>query len=287
MAAYALSLTATLSLEVLAQTPTTPTPAPQSSAPCAPPPSCPAPTTQVIAVEVTLKKSGADLPITNRSLYLSPCPFNLDRLRAQPSAPSRKSYYASVKASEKLIDWLEANNCDTIYCRELTKEEVTCKIGKDACVREFVEAYNEALSKLKNDDKLALKWVTNYGQLSTPQLRTGFYEKKEGWLKSAVEAIEKGSDLPPGTIKTAVTDREGKAYFYNLCPGTYYISNIAPAEAGGERIVWETTAIKVEKAPRLKKTTVKLTDTPGSGENYFVGKNLAEAVSSVPGVDRK
>src|SRR5438045_4074902 len=83
---------------------------------------------------------------------------------------ARKSYYASVKASEQLIKWLEANNCDTVYCRELTKEEVTCNTSSPTCVPEFTRAYNEALQKLKGNAELARKWVTNYAPLSSVEL---------------------------------------------------------------------------------------------------------------------
>ena len=288
MTANALCLALAFALGVQAQTPTpTPTASPQSSAPCAQPPSCPTLAPHVFQVAVNLKQSDKSLAVARKPIYLSPCPFNLDKLPAEGRAPSRKSYYMSVKASQQLINWLEANNCDTVYCRELTKEEVTCKTGDAACVPEFVQAYGEALAKLKGDQELARKWVTNYGPLATPQLRVGFYDEKMRWLAAAVAAIEKASGLASGTIKTAVTDRQGYAYFYDLCPGTYYISNIAPAEVGADRILWETGGIKVEKSDTLEKIPVTLTNTPAKKKNYFVGKKVAEAVTSSSAVDRK
>lgn len=286
MMASVLCLLIVFALDVQTQTPT-PSPTPQSSAPCAAPPSCPTLAPHVFQVAVILKQGDKSVPVARRPIYLSPCPFNLEKLPAQNSAPSRRSYYSSIKASQQLIDWLEANNCDTIYCRELTKEEITCNSSSANCVPEFVRAYNEALSKLKGDQARALKWITNYAPLSTPQLRVGFFEEKRKWLAEAVAAIEKASGLAPGTIKTAATDRQGYAYFNNLCPGNYYISNIAPAEVGGDRIIWETTAIKVEKSDTLEKIPITLTNTPAKKKNYFVGKKVAEAVSSVSAVDRE
>jgi hypothetical protein len=219
------------------------------------------------------------MPVARRPFYLSPCPFNLEKLPSQPAAPSRKSYYTRIKASPQLINWLEANNCDSIYCRELRREEVACKSGEQTCVPEFVQAYNEALSKLKGDQELARKWVTNYAPLSQPELRMGFQQEKVKWLDAMVAAVEKASGLPIGTIRTTVTDRQGIAYFYDLCPGVYYISNLAPAEVGGERILWETGAIKVERSDTLEKIPVTLTTVAAKKKNYFVGKKVAEAVS--------
>jgi len=227
------------------------------------------------------------MAVARTPIYLSPCPFNLDKMPMGARAPSRKSYYASVKASPQLINWLEANNCDTVYCRELTKEEVTCKVGDAACVPEFVQAYNDARTSLKGDGELARKWVTNYGPLATPQLRVGFHDQKMKWLAAAVAGLEKAQGLAPGAIKVAVTDRQGYAYFYDLCPGAYYISNLAPAEVGTDRILWETTAIKVEKSDTLEKIPVTLTNTPAKKKNYFVGKKVAEAVSSASAVDKE
>lgn len=277
-----------VAIDARAQTPTpSPTPAQtpaQTSAPCAPPPSCPALAPHVFQVSVNLKLSEKTVSVARKPLYLSPCPFNLEKLPVQTTrAPSRKSYYASVKASPQLINWLEANNCDTIYCRELRREEVTCNQSDASCVPEFAQAYNEALSKLKGDGELARRWVTNYAPLSAAPLRAGFHDEKMKWLAAEVAAVEKASGLPTGAIRSTVTDRQGIAYFYDLCPGAYYISTLAPVEVGGDRILWETTAIKVEKSDTLEKIPVTLSNVSAKKKNYFVGKKITEAVSSTSG----
>ena len=113
----------------------------------------------------------------------------------------------------------------------------------------------------------------------------GFYEQKMKWLDAVVKEAERASALPAGTIRTAMTDRRGVAYFYDLCPGTYYISTIAPVEVEGERIVWETTAITI-KGPKageadqpLAVTPVFLANVPSKKKraNYFVGRKVADA----------
>lgn len=277
------------------QTPTpTPTSTPGATAattPCAPAQPCTKLAPRVIQLSAVYKKGDQPLlqddkvtQLARKRFYLSSCPFNLDKLQSVGRAPTRRAYYASVKASPQLIKWLEDNNCDTIYCRELRREEVTCTASDAACVPEFTRAYNEALKKLKGDQELARKWATNYEPLSAPELRIGFHTAKTKWLDAMVRAAEQSMNVPAGSIRTAMTDRRGVAYFYDLCPGTYYISNLAPVEVDGEAIIWETTAITI-KGPKagepdqLAVTPVFLANVPSKKKraNFFVGRKVAEA----------
>lgn len=225
--------------------------------------------------------------LARKRFYLSSCPFNLDKIPGAGRAPTRKTFYSAVKASPQLIKWLEDNNCDTVYCRELTRAEVTCKITDAGCVSEFVRAYNEALRSLKGNEELARKWVTNYEPLSAPEFRLGFYKEKEKWLAAAVKAAELSAGLAAGTIRTTMTDRSGVAYFYDLCPGTYYISNLAPIEVDGESLVWETTAItlkgpKPNEPDQLSVTPIFLANVPSKKKraNFFVGKKVSSGSAS-------
>lgn len=294
--AAALCLVLLLAPTSRAQTPTptpspSPSPSPAPQSPCTQPVPCPKLAPRVIQLTAVYKKGTEPLQqddkvtqLARKRFYLSSCPFNLDKIPSASRAPSRRSYYAGIKASPQLVKWLEDNNCDTIYCRELTTAEVACKSGEVTCVPEFVNSYEEAMRKLKGDAELARKWMTNYGPLAAPELRVGFYEQKMKWLDAVVKEAERASALPAGTIRTAMTDRRGVAYFYDLCPGTYYISTIAPVEVEGERIVWETTAITI-KGPKageadqpLAVTPVFLANVPSKKKraNYFVGRKVAD-----------
>jgi hypothetical protein len=286
--AFVLCLLAAFALNSQAQTPTpTPTPSP-SPAPCAPPPACPTNAPSVLQLTATWQQDNKVTQIAGKRFYLSPCPFNLEKVPGLGPAPSRKSYYAAVKASFQLIKWLEANNCDAVYCRELRREEVTCKTTDTDCVPEFVNAYTEALRKLNGNTELARKWITNYAPLSQPELRVGFYTAKAKWLDAAVAVVEKAANLPPRTVKSAVTNKRGVAYFYDLCPGSYYVSNISPIEIQSDRLIWETLAIKIGKPDVLETIPVSLSNVPSKKKqkNYFVGRKVAESVSSVKAVDK-
>ncbi|MDT4895069.1 MAG: hypothetical protein QOH25_146 [Acidobacteriota bacterium] len=296
----ALCLVVAFALNASAQTPT-PTPSP-SPAPCAQIAPCPKLAPRVIQLSVIYKKGDQPLEqndkvtqLARKRFYLSSCPFNLDKLQTMGHAPTRAAYFTKLKASPQLIKWLEDNNCDTIYCRELRPEEVACKTTDAVCVPEFARAYNEALKKLKGDAELARKWVTNYEPLSSPELGVGYYNEKMSWLDRAVKATEASNGLAAGTIRMTMTDRRGVAYFYDLCPGTYYISNLAPLEVEGESLIWETTAITI-KAPKageqdqLTVTPVFLANVPSKKKraNFFVGRKVAGAsTSSASTVERK
>jgi len=219
--------------------------------------------------------------LARKRFYLSSSPFDLATNVDLKTAPSVRTYYTSVGASPQLVDWLEENHCDTIYCRELTPAEVSCD-GADSkkCIPEFASAFRNALAKLNGNQELARRWITNYEPLSSPKVRVGFFEAKTEWLKRAVEAIEKklGGD---DRIRSTIADKDGIAFFYDLCPGTYYVSSIAPIEVQGAAIVWETAKpIKVEGPPDVNKAVVvTLAFPPGKDKkNFLVGKHVTEIV---------
>jgi hypothetical protein len=195
------------------------------------------------------------------------------------TAPSLRDYYNGVGASPQLVAWLEQNNCETIYCRELTAEEVKCdSADSKKCVPEFTTAYRNALAKLNGNQELARKWITNFEPLSSPKVRTGYYQAKTDWLKASVSAIEQKltNDF---RIRSTITDKDGTGFFYDVCPGTYYVSSIAPIEIGGAAVFWETSKpIKVEGPPDVNKAVlVTLAFPPGKDKkNFFVGKPVAD-----------
>lgn len=217
--------------------------------------------------------------LARKRFYLSSCAFNLSNNASLNTAPRLRDFYRDVGASAQLVTWLEENHCETIYCRELTISEAKCEgIDPAKCVPEFTAAYRNALADLKGNASLALKLITTYAPLSEPKLRTGFYQARVEWLKNAVAKIE-NTVSADYRIRTTITDKDGIGFFYDLCPGSYYVSSVAPIDIDGVDLVWETVKpIKVEGPPDMKTATrVTLAFPPSKDKkNYFAGKPLSD-----------
>ena len=217
--------------------------------------------------------------LARKRFYLSSCPFNLSNNLSLSKAPTLRDFYRGVGASAQLVTWLEENHCETIYCRELTVSEAKCEgIDNAKCVPEFTAAYRNALADLKGNASLAVKMITTYAPLSEPKLRIGFYEARAEWLQNAVTKIE-NTVAADYRIRTTVTDKDGIGFFYDLCPGSYYASSVAPIDIDGVELVWETPRpIKVEGPPDMKTATRVILAFPPSKDkkNYFAGKPLSD-----------
>ena len=257
-----------------------PSPSTAACAPAPPPPCEGGVSPGVIRLVADTTSPDNRLKLARTRFYLSSCPFNLADNVDSTTAPSLGGYYGGAGASPQLIAWLEENHCETIYCRELTADEVRCE-GTDArkCVPEFVGAYRNALAKLKGNRELARKLITNYPPLSSPRLRIGFYDAMTEWLGAAVRALESGAG-GGHKLRSAVMNKAGVALFHDLCPGSYYVSSVAPVDVGGARLIWESARpVKVEGPPDVNSAIdVKLAFPPAKDKkNFFVGKPLAEA----------
>jgi|SRR5215813_556057 len=251
-----------------------------------PPPPCPKDTYPGVIQLVPDGSSPANkVKLARKRFYLSSCPFDLAGNVNVTTAPLLRDFYLRVGASSQLIAWLADNHCETIYCRELTVGEAACEgIDSNKCVPEFRTAYQNALTNLKGNTNLALKMITNYAPLSNSKLRIGFYQARTEWLKTAVGKIE-SAVAKDYRISTTVTDKDGIGFFYDLCPGTYYISSVAPINVDGVEIVWETAKpVKVDGPPDMKTATrVTLAFPPSKDKkNYFVGRPVTDFTATKP-----
>lgn len=157
---------------------------------------------------------------------------------------SRDCYYRTLGASEPLIKWLKANDCESVYCREIEEEYVT---GSDA-VPEFQAAYRQGLRDFRTPE-LARRWlVTN---LST-ELRAGFYNRRQEVINALVAQAE-GASKPK--VLSVMTDRKGTAYLTDLEPGSYTISNLVASETEKTSILWacEKEVKAVDLATAMKR----------------------------------
>jgi hypothetical protein len=140
----------------------------------------------------------------------------------QQPLTTRDCYYKQHGASAELIRWLKDGDCESVYCRTIENEFVT---GPKA-VPEFASAFAANHTEFGND-LIALQWLPNY---LNPDLRDGYYKDRQRTI---------GTLLKQGQVTQSVmTDRNGTAYFTDLGPGTYVLTNLIPTELGQTLVTW-------------------------------------------------
>jgi hypothetical protein len=140
----------------------------------------------------------------------------------QQPLTTRDCYYQQHKASAALIAWLKEGDCESVYCRSIEQEFLS---GPKA-VPEFATAFAASHTEFGND-LIALQWLTNY---LSPDLRDGFYKDRQQTIKTLLQQGQ--------SIQSVMTDRNGTAYFTDLGPGTYVLSNVIPTELGQTLVTW-------------------------------------------------
>lgn len=150
----------------------------------------------------------------------------IDSIEQRPVV-SRDCFYRSKGASEALIAWLKENDCESVYCREVDAKTLE---GADA-VPEFQRAVL-AGEKEFGSRELARKWITvNLAN----ELRSGFYKLQQENLRVFLNQAE---NLSHAKVASVMTDLNGTAYFTDIEPGEYVISNILPSEVENKGLLW-------------------------------------------------
>ena len=145
----------------------------------------------------------------------------------QTEVTTRECYYRNHGASERFVKWLDDNDCESVYCREIEDKYIN---GSDA-VSEFKSAYDQALKELKTPE-VARRWLPNY--LTAP-LRDGYYKTKQQTIDSMMRQAETATGKP---VMSIMTDRKGTAYLTDIDPGVYTISNLVASETEKSSILW-------------------------------------------------
>jgi hypothetical protein len=140
---------------------------------------------------------------------------------------SRDCYYRNKGGSAQLIKWLNENDCESVYCRQVDDTYIN---GSEA-VPEFKAAYDQALQELKTPE-VARRWLANY---LPAEIRDGYYNSKQKAIGDLIKQAEASTGRP---VMSIMTDRKGTAYLTGIEPGTYTISNLVGSETEKTSLLW-------------------------------------------------
>jgi hypothetical protein len=150
----------------------------------------------------------------------------VERIQRQPFF-TRDCYYSQLGASPQLLNWLRENDCESVYCREIEEKDLA---GSNA-PPEFLAALAAGEKELGSRE-LARKWLANY---LSEKLREGFYQDRRRDFDRLIKDAETASGAP---VVSVMTDRNGTAYFADLEPGAYTLSNLLPTEVETSTVLW-------------------------------------------------
>jgi hypothetical protein len=185
----------------------------------------------VLRLKVKVKTGDATRGLSRKRFFLTKGSLEQNKRLVEEierrAIVSRDCYYRSAGASEPFIKWLEENDCESVYCREVETKDVE---GAGS-VPEFVAAVAVG-EKQFGSRELGRRWLT----VNLPEhLRSGFYSNRQNYLLTSLMQAEQ---ISGGKVLSVMTDRLGTAYFTDLEPGTYTLSSILPIEIGNMNLIW-------------------------------------------------
>ena len=142
---------------------------------------------------------------------------------------SRDCFYTQLKASPQYICWLQAENCESPFCRTVAAADIPA-------VPEFQTAYTAGLAKFRGMKNIADEWILT--NMPAP-LVSGFFEAR----RSLTTDLMGGVKPVQSTMTDSVTV---KAIFIDIPVAataakkteTFLVSNLLPLEFGNKSYLW-------------------------------------------------
>ena len=146
---------------------------------------------------------------------------------------SRNCYYKGIKASDQFICWLQAENCESPFCRVVENQYIDAKSTQH--VPEFLMAFNKGMTEFRGRPNIASEWLlTNMPD----EFVNGYYRQQQKVL-----AVVLGGVKP---FQSAMTDTAAIRTIFIDIPfaagappkAKFLFSNVLPIEIGDKSYVW-------------------------------------------------
>jgi len=182
-----------------------------------------------------VKIDGKPAKLSRKRFYLIPGGLSdnsalLARIKGA-EITSKSCYYKGIQASDQYICWLQAENCESPFCRVVDGRYLDA--ADKLAVPEFIAAYNKGLPLYKGNTTIARQWVlTNMPD----NLVNGFYRQQQKVLGTVLAGLK--------PLQSSMTDTAGiRTIFLDIALGSsakskYLVSNILPIEIGDKSFVW-------------------------------------------------
>lgn len=192
------------------------------------------------SLEVNVKNvkiGGKPAKISRKRFYIFPGGLSdnsalIARIRSAEIA-SRDCYYKAMNASDQFICWLQAENCESPFCRVVDANTVD-QSDKLHFVPEFFAAYSKGVPLFKGKSDIARDWIlTNMPD----NLVNGYYRQQQQVLATVLGGIK--------PLQSSMTDTPGIRTIFLDIPFVQgetkkklLITNVLPIEIGGKSYVW-------------------------------------------------